>query len=107
MSRGGVGVVVAGTEWKHTVKSVGSDVSQLLVHPTMGLNLAASSLAKSFTAARPPLCWCGFLLGLILLGITHWLRRSSLVRLRSCCERTVRRVTRGTVRERLQIWKIR
>lgn len=32
-----------------TVKSVGSDVSQLRVHPTVGLNRAARSLAKALT----------------------------------------------------------
>ena len=33
-----------------TWKSVGSDESQLRVHPTMGLYLAASAFAKLFTA---------------------------------------------------------
>lgn len=36
---------------QRTVKSVGSSVSQLLVHPTVGLKRAAKSVAKAFTAS--------------------------------------------------------
>jgi hypothetical protein len=37
---------------ERTVKSVGSEVSQLRVHPTVGLNLAARSAANALTAVR-------------------------------------------------------
>ena len=42
---------VATERSERTWKSVGSAVSQLRVHPTMGLNLFASSVAKSLAAA--------------------------------------------------------
>src|SRR5882762_3705745 len=45
-----------------TSNSVGSTVSQLRVHPTIGLNRAASADANAFTACNA-VVFCGFLIG--------------------------------------------